>query len=67
MQPIQDVVEHLVKRDRTDIASFRLTQEWADMFLKLLFGYTDGDSAHGGVLRQEFFTYHAALSPFLKV
>jgi hypothetical protein len=67
MQPIQDVVEDLEKRDRADISSFRLTQECTDMFVKLVFGYTDGDSAHGGVLREEFFTNHAALSPFLKV
>jgi hypothetical protein len=67
MQAIQDVVEDLEKRDRADISSFRFSQEWTDMFVKLFFSYTDGDSAHGGVLREEFFTNHAALSSFPKV
>ncbi|MDW8305436.1 MAG: hypothetical protein RML33_11445 [Acidobacteriota bacterium] len=67
MQAVQDVVEHLVERDGTDITTLGGTQIWTDMVFKLLFGYTGRDGAHGGELQLEFFTYHAALSPFWKV
>ncbi|MDW8272591.1 MAG: hypothetical protein RML15_09330 [Bacteroidota bacterium] len=51
MQAVQDVVEHLVERDGTDITTLGGTQIWTDMVFELLFGYTGWDGAHGGELQ----------------
>jgi hypothetical protein len=56
MQAIQDVVEHLVERYLAYEPAPGLAHIWLDMFRKLLFGYTDGDSAHGCELPDESFS-----------
>ena len=67
MQPIQNVVEHLIERYRAYIPALGFAQKRTDIFIELFFGYTGRNSAHDWRLREEFFINHAALFSFSKV
>jgi hypothetical protein len=55
MQAIEDIVEHLVERYLAYEPALGLAHIRLDMFGKLFFGYTGGDSAHGCELLDESF------------
>jgi len=61
VQTIENVVEDFVERNFAFVAPFGCIQERTDMLLKLFFGYTGWDSAHGDLPSISFFTmlhYH---------
>jgi hypothetical protein len=67
VQAIQDIVEDFVERDFALVASLSGTQIRSNILLKLFFGYTDGDSAHGSSPLVGFLNYDALSSLYPKV
>jgi hypothetical protein len=53
MQPIQDVVEHALKRNLTNIAALRLAQIGREVQMELFFRDLDWYLAHGGTLLEQ--------------